>query len=48
MYIYGEKNPIHISFGPEMKNQIILMKKNKEGTRLIPRIIDKNNIPNIF
>ena len=47
MYIYGEKNHIHISFGPEMKNQITLMKKNKDGTRLIPRKIEKNKILNL-
>ena len=47
MYIYGAKNPIHISFGPEMKNQITLMKKNKDGTRLIPRKIEKNKILNL-
>jgi len=40
MYLYGEKQPIHISFGPEMNNQITLMKKNKDGTRLMPRKID--------
>ena len=40
LYIYGKKNPIHLSFGPEMKNQITLMKTNKDGTRLIPRKID--------
>ena len=45
MYLYGKKQPIHISFGPEMNNQITLMKKNKDGNRLIPRKIDKKQIP---
>ena len=45
MYLYGKKQPIHISFGPEMNNQITLMKKNKDETRLMPRVINKNQIP---
>ena len=45
MYLYG-KNSLYTSvLVPEMNNQITLMKKNKDETRLMPRVINKNQIP---
>ena len=36
LYCYGDDCSIHVSYGPEMKNECYLMKKNKNGTRRMP------------
>lgn len=37
LYIYGNKLPIHISFGPQRQSQITLMKPGRGSNRLVPR-----------
>tara|TARA_B100001123_G_C15144933_1_gene961150 strand:- start:426 stop:965 length:540 start_codon:yes stop_codon:yes gene_type:complete len=39
LYYYGDDCPIHVSYGPEMKNECYLMKKNKNGDRRMPHRI---------
>ena len=38
IYFYGSEKPLHISYGPENKKQIILMKEYKKNKR-VPQVI---------
>jgi len=40
LYFYGDDRPIHVSFGPEEKKQIVLMPVQKSGRR-VPRVISE-------
>ena len=42
LYFYGDKLPVHVSYGPDGTGQIVLMTNEKNG-RLIPRVISNNN-----
>lgn len=45
LYFYGDSLPIHVSVGPEQKQQIVIMKKKKDAThghRLFPVTISKS------
>ncbi|KZY74480.1 hypothetical protein A3740_16435 [Oleiphilus sp. HI0068] len=42
MYIYGDYNPIHVSYAPTNKEQIVIM--NKHGNNRIPRVIQKESL----
>ncbi|MBX7136256.1 MAG: DNA phosphorothioation-associated putative methyltransferase [Fimbriimonadaceae bacterium] len=39
LYLYGPDRPIHISYGPEMLQQVTIMVTSKTAGRLIPRTI---------
>jgi len=38
LYFYGDKLPIHVSYGPDHSGQIITMNKSKSG-KLIPKVV---------
>ncbi|WP_295880899.1 DNA phosphorothioation-associated putative methyltransferase [uncultured Thiohalocapsa sp.] len=40
LYFYGKNLPIHVSFHPAPKGQVVLMKQTKAGS-LVPRVITK-------
>jgi len=38
LYYYGDDNPLHISIGPEMKGQLVVMRSIETGRRM-PRVV---------
>lgn len=38
LYFYGDDRPLHVSYGPENKREIVLMKA-KQTSRLVPEIV---------
>ena len=44
MYFYGNKQPMHISNGPEMLKQVTIMLPDKKGKRLVPKTLKKGNL----
>lgn len=42
LYFYGDKSPIHVSIGPDMKQQIVIMTHSASGL-LMPRVISAYN-----
>ena len=44
MYLYGTERPIHLSFGPERKKQVTLMKMAASTGRLIPKNISLDQL----
>ena len=44
LYFYGVDRPIHVSYGPELKAEIIEMRLGPNG-RLIPRVLKKGTYP---
>lgn len=38
LYFYGDDKPLHVSYGPEHKREIVLMKRGKGG-RLVPTVV---------
>lgn len=38
LYFYGDDKPLHVSYGPEHKREIVLMKRGK-GDRLVPTVV---------
>lgn len=45
LYFYGNDRPIHVSYGPEHKRQVVAMVSGKDG-RLIPRVLRLNSFKN--
>ena len=41
IYFYGNDKPIHVSYGPDLSNQIVLMMTSKKTGQLIPKVISK-------
>ncbi len=42
LYFYGADRPIHVSYGPEMTGQIVVMRK--QNGRQIPKVIEKTTL----
>jgi hypothetical protein len=38
LYFYGDKRPLHVSYGPEQKGEVVVMIESKTG-RLIPKVV---------
>jgi hypothetical protein len=38
LYFYGADRPIHVSYGPNHKREVVLMMP-KEGSRAVPKVI---------
>lgn len=38
LYFYGDDKPLHVSYGPENKREIVLMKRSEKG-RLVPTVV---------
>jgi hypothetical protein len=38
IYYYGERSPIHVSFGPEAKGEFVEMRAMADGRR-VPKIL---------
>jgi DNA phosphorothioation-associated putative methyltransferase len=38
LYFYGDDRPVHVSYGPENKREIVLMLP-KEGSRTVPKVV---------
>jgi len=38
LYFYGDKRPLHVSYGPDNRQEIVIMKENCDGRR-IPQVI---------
>lgn len=38
LYFYGDDTPLHVSYGPEQKREIVFMKPGKEGRR-VPAVV---------
>lgn len=43
LYLYDSRSPIHISYGPDMRRQIMIMSKAKSTGHLIPRRISPDD-----
>lgn len=39
LYVYGRQRPLHISYGPELARQIVVMSPSGSNGRLVPRIM---------
>ncbi len=39
LYVYGANRPIHVSFGPEDKKHIVIMRKSNVRAGRVPRLI---------
>lgn len=46
LYIYGPTSPIHISYGPDMAHQIIMMTSPRNAGHLVPRRITLDELLN--
>jgi hypothetical protein len=42
LYYYGQSRPLHISYGPILHNQIVLMKRIENSNKLIPQKISQD------
>lgn len=38
LYFYGDSRPLHVSYGPENKREVVVM-KNNDGGRLVPMVM---------
>lgn len=46
LYIYGRNRPLHISFGPERAQQVVVMSSTGRGGRLVPKALTVERFAN--